>query len=238
VYVFYLGRRRLGRILFLGLGLLFFLGASFKFGQVKLSPVPVMKVEPIYQGKPDLKAVALVFNVDWGQEYLPQISGTLAAENVKATFFITGRWAQQFPELVKDLGLAGHEMGNHGHSHHHVNDLSPQEHKRDIQQAEKILGELCGQKPCLYAPPYGENKPHVVTAAAELGYQTIMWTVNTGDWMPERSGDAILQIIQRQTQNGAIILLHPTEKTASILPEIIHSLKSGGYSLKRVTEII
>ncbi|MDN5346697.1 MAG: hypothetical protein PWP65_261 [Clostridia bacterium] len=238
MYVFYLGRRRLRSIAFFLLVLLFVLGLGLSFTRAQLNPVPVMKIEPIYQGNPNIKAVALTFNIDWGQEYLPKIEEALASAGVKATFFITGRWAEQFPGMVKELALAGHEIGNHGFSHAHVDQLSLEDNKREIERAEKILKELTGIKPNLYTPPYGENKPHVVAAAAQLGYKTIMWTVNPGDWMPERNGADIIRIVKQKAQNGAVILLHPTEKTAEVLPEIIRLLKEEGYGFKTVTEIL
>lgn len=200
--------------------------------------VPVLKMQPIYQGNVNKKAVALVFNIDWGEEYLPEILRILSHRQVRATFFPTGQWAIKFPDLVKQIVREGHEIGNHGYGHLHVDNLSREENRRDIKQAEEVLISLTGRKPVFYAPPYGENKPHVVAAAADLGYKFIMWTVNTGDYLPGIKPEDIIKIVVSHSQNGAIILLHPTAPTAQALPEIINHLQERGYSLVTVSEIL
>lgn len=200
--------------------------------------VYVTKVVPIYQGDANKKAIALVFNVDWGEEYLPHILELLSQWKVRATFFLTGQWADKFPELVRKVAEAGHEVGNHGYSHLHVNNLSPEEIRRDIKRAEEVLMGLIGRKPALYTPPYGENKPHVIAAATELGYKFILWTINPGDYLPGTKPEDIIKTVISHSQNGAIIQLHPTAATTQALPGIIEGLKKRGYALVTVSEIL
>lgn len=200
--------------------------------------VYVSKMAPIYQGDASKKAIALVFNVDWGEEYLPRILELLAQGKARATFFFTGQWADKFPELVKKVADAGHEVGNHGYAHLHVNNLSPEEIRRDIKRAEEVLTGLTGRKPSLYTPPYGENKPHVINAAADLGYKFILWTINPGDYLPGTKPEDIIKAVTSHSQNGAIVQLHPTAATTQALTGLIDELQRRGYALVTVSEIL
>ncbi|HBG22300.1 MAG TPA: polysaccharide deacetylase, partial [Peptococcaceae bacterium] len=71
------------------------------------------KLKPIYQGDSAFKQVAITVNVDWGEEYLPDMLDTLEKSHVEATFFISGRWAEEHPKLVRQVSSVGHEIGNH-----------------------------------------------------------------------------------------------------------------------------
>lgn len=221
-------------------GLVFLTGGLFFSGWLwwRTQTAYVSKVAPIYQGDASKKAIALVFNVDWGEEYLPRILDLLAQGKARATFFFTGQWADKFPELVKKVADAGHEIGNHGYAHLHVNNLKPEEIKRDIKRAEEVLTGLMGRKPALYAPPYGENKPHVINAAAELGYKFILWTINPGDYLPGTKPEDIIKTVISHSQNGAIVQLHPTAVTTQALTGIIKELRRRGYALVTVSEIL
>ncbi|GAW91726.1 polysaccharide deacetylase family protein [Calderihabitans maritimus] len=193
---------------------------------------------PIYQGSTDKRAVAIAINVDWGEKYLPQLLDILEKGNSKVTFFVTGRWASKFPALVKEMDKKGHEVGNHGYSHSHPDRLSKEENRQEILKAEKVLMQITGKKPKLFAPPYGEKGKHVVEAASELGYFTIMWTIDTIDWKEGRRSSQIIEKVLSKLENGAIILMHPTTVTVEALPVILRSLNEKGYNIVPVSQII
>ncbi|MBE3581599.1 MAG: polysaccharide deacetylase family protein [Thermoanaerobacteraceae bacterium] len=236
MYVLYWRRRRVWIFLAAVLAAVFIGMMARRW--VQGEDASVFKVQPIYQGDVNKKAVALAFNVDWGEEFLPDILQTLSRNQARATFFVTGQWAVKFPDLVRQMAREGHEIGNHGYSHQHVDNLSREENREDIRKAEGVLADLTGRRPALYAPPYGESKPHVVAAAADLGYKFIMWTVNTGDYLPGTAAEDIIKIVVAHSQNGAIVLLHPTRPTAEALGEIINQLRKRGYELATVSEIL
>ncbi|MDK2984958.1 MAG: hypothetical protein PWQ96_600 [Clostridia bacterium] len=192
----------------------------------------------IYRGNTEIKAMTLTFNVDWGETEIPKILRILKENNVKATFYLTGRWADKFPKLAKQIASEGHEIGNHSYSHPHVDNLSISKNIAQIKKAENSILKNTGQKPRLYAPPYGEKKEHVKKAAAQAGYVTVYWTIDTIDWQKERTPQIISDTVLKKAQNGAIVLMHPVPNTVEALPEIILGLKERGYSLKTVSEII
>lgn len=208
--------------------------ACFLFGAGMLTiymarAKPVFYGQPVYQGDSRYKEVALTFNVFWGEEYMPGILDVLRENNVKATFFMGGTWVKQFPDLTRKISEEGHELGSHGYSHPHPDRISKSANLREMQKTEELLYKITGQRPKLFAPPYGERGPAVLQAAEEAGYTTILWSVDTIDWQRPDS-KVILQRVLGRVENGSIILMHPTEPTLKALPEMIKSLKERGYN--------
>lgn len=195
------------------------------------------KPHPIFHGNLASPKVAFACNVFWGEEFLPTMLTTLDDNNIKITFFIGGSWAKRFPDLVVELAGHGHELGNHTYSHPHPNSLSKDKNKEQILRAEELVTELTQVKTTLYAPPYGEYNDIVLSAATELGYKTIMWSIDTIDWQRPPS-DIIINRVMKKVTNGAIILIHPTQPTAKALPELIRQLKSKGYTITTVSDIL
>lgn len=200
--------------------------------------VTTTKAQPIYQGDNSAQKMALTFNVDWGEEHLPIIMDILKKYEVKSTFFITGRFAVKFPELVKQIAEQGHELGNHGYSHPHPDRISKRENQDEIKKTEEAILKASGQQTVLFAPPYGEHQPHVVEAAENVGYKTIMWTIDTIDWDKSKSPEQIYQKVIKSAQNGAIVLMHPTDRTALALETMLKTLQEQGYELTTVSDVL
>lgn len=197
---------------------------------------PVLQ-EPIYQGSRSEERIALTVNVDWGEEYLPSILETCRLKKVPLTFFITGRWAEKYPQLVKEIAAAGHEVGSHGYGHVHPDGLSVADNLREIKRGEGVLTGILGTKPRLYAPPYGERGPGVLKAAEEAKYRTILWSIDSLDWQHRNRQITIERVVSR-AHNGAIVLMHPTNGTAEAMPELLEALKDKGFDLVTVSELI
>lgn len=194
--------------------------------------------EPYYQGQDNKKQIAFTFNVDWGEDYLSDILKTLGENNIKATFFLTGRWAKKCPDHAKKIVYGGHEIGNHGLEHKSPNQMNEQENRHDIKLAEKYIMEVSGTKTELFAPASGERKDQVLEAADSLGYKTILWSIDTIDWRKDKTPDQIINKVISKAHNGAIVLMHPTEATALALPSLIKDLKDRGYKIVPVSKIL
>lgn len=195
------------------------------------------KIQPIFHGNISQPKVAFACNVFWGEEFLPDMLQTLSNQNTHITFFIGGSWAKKYPDLLADIANKGHELGNHTYSHPHPNTISKEKNKEQIVKTEDLVKEITGTKTTLYAPPYGEYNDTVLTAADELGYTTIMWTIDTIDWK-RPPADIIKNRVTKKLHNGAIILMHPTEPTAKALPELITEIKKAGYTITTVSDIL
>lgn len=188
----------------------------------------------IYNGNTNSNKISLMINVYWGNEYIDDMLNVLDEYNVKTTFFIGGSWAVKYPEMLNKIYSKGHEIANHGYFHKDQNTLSYDQNINEINMCHKVVKEIIGLDMTLFAPPSGAFSQNTLDASANLGYQTIMWTLDTIDW---RDQDCNL-IVERATQKasgGSLILCHPTEKTLEALPKILkyyqdHNLKATTVS--------
>ena len=194
-------------------------------------------LSPIYQGSDREKKIALTCNIFWGEEYIPRMLEILQEHDVKMTFFPGGTWVEDFPELLKSIDGAGHEVGTHGYAHLHPDQLSKSANLRDMQKAEELIYQAIHKRPKLYAPPYGEKGAAVLKAAEEQGYSFILWSIDTIDWQ-RPSPEVIVRRVVGKAHNGAIVLMHPTAPTVSALPQIIQELKKQGYQFVMVGEMM
>jgi peptidoglycan/xylan/chitin deacetylase (PgdA/CDA1 family) len=203
------------------------------FWRPELTPV----MEPIYAGPQGKQAVSLMLNVDWGEDVLPEILEELSQKQVPVTFFVTGQFVRKHPELIEAMGSGGHEIANHGYSHAHPDQLTLQENQEEILRTQTEIEGLGLTAARLFAPAYGEKKPHVARAAEQLGYRTVYWTIDTLDWQ-EPSPDEIRRKIETKLEDGALILAHPKRCTLEALPGVIESVKKGGYQFVTVSRLL
>ncbi|NMB45907.1 MAG: polysaccharide deacetylase family protein [Firmicutes bacterium] len=196
-----------------------------------------ISIDPIYQGDPSKPFLSLTVNVDWGQEVLPNMLSVLQGHNVKVTFFVTGRWAKQYPELVQQMAGEGHEVANHGMRHEHPTKLSDWDLTMLILDNHNLLATIIESPSPLFAPPYGEVDRRVAATARSLGYRTIMWSIDTIDWQ-EPSVETTIARVMNKAQNGSIVLMHPKPNTVRALPKIIEGLRRQGYQLLPVGELL
>lgn len=202
--------------------------------------------KPIDQIKTDQLIMALTINVDWGEEYIPAILDELDKGSARATFFVTGRWAKKNPDLLKIISNRGHQIENHGYSHPHPDQLSVRANQEEIIRTETIIEEIIGRRTHLYAPPYGEKGASGLKAAQELGYKTILWTLDTVDWRADSTPDIIAKRIInpaisfgiKPNKSGAIVLMHPKANTVKALPVILNQLALQGYIFQTLDELI
>lgn len=175
--------------------------------------------------------MALTINVDWGNDELLKMLDVLDRHQVKATFFLTGRWAKLYPDLAREIADRGHEIGNHGLSHAHPTQLTREQLVELIAGNNAVLENATGVAPVpLFAPPYGEQNQRVVQVAAELGYFTTLWTLDTIDWQ-NPSPETILQRIVPKAKDGAIVLMHPKPQSLEALSRMIAGIEEKGFTL-------
>lgn len=196
-------------------------------------------MKPINRGNPSSGYTAFACNVDWGNEVIEDILNILKEKDTKITFFVTGRWAKLFPEIFDTIIKEGHEIGSHGNQHLDYGTLSFEENKSQIEKAEEIILKQTGVKPILFAPPSGAYNNNTLQAASELGYKTILWTIDTIDWKQGSTKDIILKrVLDKPDHNGAIILMHPMPETAKALPYLIDELKLKNLKVGTVSNVL
>lgn len=192
---------------------------------------------PIYRGHPQKKMVGLTINVAWGNEYLPRILETLKKHDVKATFFLEGRWVKENLRFAKMIVDANQEVGNHSYTHPDMKTLSTNEIQEQLQKTNQIIEAATNQKVRWFAPPSGSFRDEVVKVADDLKMGTIMWTVDTIDWK-HPGPEVLLQRVMGKIHPGAIVLMHPTSSTTEALDTMIMQLKKQGYKVGNITELL
>lgn len=193
---------------------------------------------PIYCVQRDQKVVSLSFDAAWGNEDTQQLIDILGKYNVKVTFFVVGEWVDKYPESVKALADAGHEIMNHSNNHAHFNSLSAEEIVADINACNDKIDAITGVRPTLFRPPYGEYDDHVISAVRGMGMEPIQWDVDSLDWK-ELPADEITQRVTSKVQPGSIVLFHNAAlHTPEALPSIIETLLQEGYSFVPISQII
>lgn len=202
----------------------------------KLQPT----LRPIYSAKTTQKVVSLTFDISWGQAMAPKVLDVLKQENVKATFFLSGPWAKNHQALVQRIKTDGHQIESHGQEHVDLNKLGREGAARNIAKAHAILEEMTGRAPTYVRPPNGAFDPQSVQGAKDLGYATVIWSVDSLDW----KNPGVDTIINRSTKlihPGAIILMHASDsckQTDQALPTVIRTLKGQGYQFLLLDPLI
>lgn len=206
-------------------------------GVLEVMTLPA-RLLPIYYVDTPEKKLALSFDASWGTQHTPRLLEILQQNNIKTTFFLTGFWVEKYPELVKKIAAAGHELGNHTWTHPHLNTLDKRGIKIELERLQASLTGLTGVPPNLFRPPFGEYSNKVIEAANDLGLLTIQWSIDSLDWK-NLSREAIVQRVTSRLHPGAIILFHNNGRyTADALPEIISFAKSQGYTIVPISELL
>ncbi|NLM04751.1 MAG: polysaccharide deacetylase family protein [Clostridiales bacterium] len=193
----------------------------------------------IQQGSDTSNYIAFACNVDWGNEVIPDMLEVFKSNDIKITFFVTGRWAEEFPDIFKMIIDEGHEIGNHGYKHLNYSQLSYEENKKQIHMAGDIIKKYTNTQPTLFAPPSGDYNENTLRAAEELGYKTILWTIDTIDWRDDSTKDVIIDRVMNKTKhNGAIVLMHPTVETLKAIPSIINQLHEKNIKVGGISDVL
>ena len=197
-------------------------------------------LRPIYSAKTDEKVVALTFDISWGQKMAPKVLDVLKQENVKATFFLSGPWSKNHVELVKRIHADGHQIESHGQAHVNFSGLGRDGTAKNIAAAHAILQELTGRGPTYIRPPNGDFNKVSVQAAKDLGYATVIWSVDSLDWK-NPGVDVIVNRTVKLIHPGAIILMHASDsckQTDQALPTVLKTLRQQGYKFVSLDELI
>lgn len=195
---------------------------------------------PIYCVETQEKKVALSFDAAWGNEDTTQIMDILKKHDVKVTFFMTGEWVEAYPDDVKTILAAGHDLGNHGENHKNMSQISDDEKKEELNKVHEKVKTLTGYEMDLFRPPYGDYDNAVVNVAKDCGYYTIQWDVDSLDWK-DYGVDSIIKTVTQHKHlgNGSIILCHNGAKyIVEALDPMLTNLKEQGYEIVPISELI
>lgn len=195
--------------------------------------------EPITHG-PKSNKVAVTLDMGSIGDATLDVLQTLKANGVHATFFVTGKWAEQNPDLLRAIVAGGHEVGNHTYSHPDFTTLGPQQMADELNHTESIVKSIAGVSPRPYwRPPYGAYNAAVLREAKSFGYETIYWTVDGLDWRDDTTVASVIARDVKGADGGSIILMHGgLPKAAQALPSVLKQLRAKGLQPTSLSDVL
>lgn len=197
---------------------------------------------PIHSVDREDKKISLTFDVNWAEnDYLYDILDVLDDNNIKATFFVMGKWVI-YPEgnekKLLEIYNRGHEIGNHSYVHPDFKNIGKERVVDEVKKTESIIKETLGIKTDLFRFPSGSFSEESLNFVNDMGYRCVQWDVDSIDWKGI-SKEQEYNNVMKKVKNGSILLYHNNGKyTVNNLKEIIPKLKGDGYEFVKVSDLI
>ncbi|OAB37031.1 chitooligosaccharide deacetylase [Paenibacillus macquariensis subsp. defensor] len=200
--------------------------------------------ETIVTKGPRSKKIALTFDDVPDQRFTPAVLNVLSKYHVKATFFVVGKRAEDYPGLVARMKREGHAIGNHSYDHPLFTKIPLSQFQKQIVTTDTIIHNIVGYNPKIMRPPYGDITEEQLKWAKKQGYKIVNWNVDSLDWKGLRKNEVKRNILS-SVGRGSIILQHAgggvgSDLTGTIqaLPEVIQNLRKKGYIFVTVPELL
>lgn len=198
------------------------------------------RLRPIARVEVPSKAVALTFDITFGENTPGLVLEALNRHQAKATFFVTGPWASSHKEQVKQMLAAKHEVGSMGYWFEDSRNLTRERIVDSIRRASSTIAELTGKSPVVFRPPGGNYDDALISVAMENGQYTVMWSLDAMDWK-NPGADALIKRVVNNVRPGDIIRFVASDssrQTHLALPAIIMALREKGYELLTVSDLL
>lgn len=204
----------------------------------------------VWRGIRGKKRIALTFDAGSERDGLDELLSHLTEAEAPGTFFVTGQFVKKNPDDVRRIAEGGFPIYNHSWSHPEFTKLSDEAIGDELERTDRIVEETTGRPTTPYwRPPFGDRDKRVLRVAAEAGFQSIYWTIDTLDSVGERkSSDFVVDRVLNPAKggsdpdrylDGAIVLMHVgMPDTAAALPEMVRGLRERGFTLVTVDEIL
>lgn len=204
------------------------------------APVPAGQAKTTYsQCHVDGPYIAMTFDDGPHVENTPRLLDMLKERGIKATFFVIGQCAAEYPDIMKRIVDEGHEIGNHSWSHPQLNKMGEGSVTDQLQRTDDVIQQTTGISPKVMRPPYGAFTANQrAWANHKWGYKIILWDVDPLDWKI-RNSDHVKSEILKGAVNGSIILSHDIHKTTvDAMPATLDALAAKGFKFVTVSELI
>ena len=218
-------------------------GLGYWTGMISKDDLPTMgllaREMPIFYVKKKAPEVCLTFDISWGEKTWPLVLKILEEHQVPASFFISGPWAVRHPDAVREIYHKGHEIASHGDRHLNLSQYPKAVVKENISKAHQDLSAIVEKVAPFFRPPNGDYDDLVIDTARELGFETVIWAVDSLDWK-NPGPEYMIERVLKRVFPGAIILCHASDSSKQIhlaLPGIISGLRSKGYRLVTLSEL-
>ena len=206
-----------------------------------LGPAPANAVwDEIEGGDPGSSMVALTFDAGSVDGPGAQILETLRARRIKATFFLTGQWVESYADLARAVADDGHELANHTYYHPDLTLRSNAQIVWELEYTNALIEARLGRtsKPW-FRPPFGARNERVLDVARSLGFRSIYWTLDSGDWRTTATAAGVLARVLNNVRPGDIVVHHvASDQTAEALPAILDEISRRGWRVVTVSELL
>ena len=182
-----------------------------------------------------VKKIALTFDDGPHPVVTPLLIKALAERNVKATFFVIGKSAERYPELVRQLTKEGHLIGNHTYNHVDFRKTDNKSAIKEIEMTNQIIESITGENPEYVRPPYGEWREEINEKTELL---PVLWSVDSLDWTTENTDEIVKKVVTDIKENDIILLHDCYESTVNATIQIIDILSEEGYQFVTVDELL
>jgi len=210
--------------------------------KIRTYPFPV---DILYHGSRTRPQIALTFDAcprKERPEFATDIVNYLQREHIPATFFVSGLWAENCQDGLKQLASVSYfQIGLHGYHHWKSSGLTEQVIASEIELTRSALVKLGANPKPFFRPPYGDCPPKLVKVAKSLGVLTVMWDVVSGDPNPRNTPEILERRVSTLTRNGSIIIMHVNTGgiwTAQALPTIVTGLRERGFKFVSVGDLV
>lgn len=192
-----------------------------------------LRRQVLWHGPRDVNRVALTFDDGPHPVDTPRTLEILARHDIRATFFLVGKNADRYPNLVREIAAADHDIGNHTYNHRHQWSLGPIKTVQEIRQGKEALEQILGKTIEYFRPPWGIFNL-LTFSAGRISGKVVLWSCTAQDWQINDAA-AIARRISTTSSAGSIVLLHDANgifgtstPMLSALPLIIADLKQRG----------
>ena len=175
----------------------------------------------------------LTFDEGYENGYTGIILDILYEKGVKATFFVTGQYVRQNPDMVKRMARDGHIIGNHSLNHPSLPSVDDEKLKKELVELDRLIYGVTGQKTRYLRPPKGEYSERTLKMTSDMGYTNVFWSDTYVDWNNNVSAETAHDMVIKHLHPGEVLLLHAVSKgNAEALSDIIDTARKNGYTFK------
>lgn len=179
--------------------------------------------------------VALTFDDGPHPAYTELLLEGLRERGIKATFFLIGVNVEGHEDIVRQIADDGHLIGNHTYSHVQLTSIPDEEACEEIDGANQVIGEACGQQIRYIRPPFGSWQEDLESLT---DMQVVLWSVDPEDWRVQDT-QTVVERVLNEVEDGDIILLHDVYRTSvEAALQIVDRLTERGYEFVRVDELL
>jgi len=204
--------------------------------------------DTIYRVDTNKKQVVLTFDDGPSPEWTPKVLDELKKADIKAIFFMIGHHVNEYPEIAKRVADEGHTIGNHGYAHSVMMYYTPAEIEEEIKYTEQVIYKITGQTTKYFRPPKAWLRKKIKNKIKSMGYDIILWSLNSKDWV-SFNHKRIVKYIARRVRSGDILLFHDSgnvlskeggtrRQTVKSITLLAKTLKEKGFEFVSIEEMI